>query len=603
MICIGAGRPRLSVFIIGILSNGSYLGDRPARWPSSPSSCSVWRVGWGTRSPRSRFEPEVLPAPEVLTTEPQPARDQHVRRRAPPSPGPLRAHRSAHVPRQHVLRRPGDLRGLPRARVEGAPGTTSTSLPARRCPSSKRDIPLHEIPERQRLRPAEHAGHLRPEEAVLAPQADEPLGARRFAVRRVPRDADVRHPAHAALEASSRSKYGFDVVFDNQTLCRGACSASRRWGRRSSRSSTIRSTSIARPTTPSTRRLIKKVKRTLYFPLFMQEQVAPRLSTASSRSARRPRYEIERYFGIPQKNVPVVYNGTDSELFRAACRTSRRRPIMLFVGRTEDRKKGIGTMLEALSLLPDHDHAENRRRPHPRGRPRAAPASNQLRASHDRVKIVDRMLSGAEELVDQYSTAKRVAIVPSFFEGFGFPASEAMSCGLRSDRECRRRAAGSRRHRRTQRGGSCRSATSSAMADAMADVLDAPRAKTARMGKAAARARVQSIFQWKDAAARISSTSSRTRSVLLTVDLERLDVQPGPAALARRGLRGKDATASACLEPRRAHRRASTSTSSRCGLLRSRLRKEAARSSDSLGEMSEGQTRSACPSPTRPSTA
>ena len=27
---------------------------------------------------------------------------------------------------------------------------------------------------------------------------------------------------------------------------------------------------------------------------------------------------------------------------------------LLFVGRTEDRKKGIGTLLEALALLPEH---------------------------------------------------------------------------------------------------------------------------------------------------------------------------------------------------------------------------------------------------------
>ena len=38
------------------------------------------------------------------------------------------------------------------------------------------------------------------------------------------------------------------------------------------------------------------------------------------------------------------------------------------------------------------------------------------------------MLS-VEELVAEYSTA-RIAVVPSHFEGFGFPASEAMACGL-----------------------------------------------------------------------------------------------------------------------------------------------------------------------------
>ena len=46
----------------------------------------------------------------------------------------------------------------------------------------------------------------------------------------------------------------------------------------------------------------------------------------------------------------------------------------------------------------------------------------------DRVTLVKEMLS-VDELVAQYSTA-RIALVPSFFEGFGFPASEAMACGL-----------------------------------------------------------------------------------------------------------------------------------------------------------------------------
>jgi glycosyltransferase involved in cell wall biosynthesis len=44
------------------------------------------------------------------------------------------------------------------------------------------------------------------------------------------------------------------------------------------------------------------------------------------------------------------------------------------------------------------------------------------------VKLVEQMLS-VQELVAEYSTA-RAAVVPSYFEGFGFPASEAMACGL-----------------------------------------------------------------------------------------------------------------------------------------------------------------------------
>ena len=53
--------------------------------------------------------------------------------------------------------------------------------------------------------------------------------------------------------------------------------------------------------------------------------------------------------------------------------------------------------------------------------PRAA--SWNRAASHP----VERLLT-AEELVEQYATA-RIALVPSFFEGFSFPAPEAMACG------------------------------------------------------------------------------------------------------------------------------------------------------------------------------
>ena len=71
--------------------------------------------------------------------------------------------------------------------------------------------------------------------------------------------------------------------------------------------------------------------------------VAPRLDriVTVSEASRR---EIERYFGIPEKEVPVVYNGTDTELFRPVPHVEKETDL-LFVGRTEDRKKGLGTLL------------------------------------------------------------------------------------------------------------------------------------------------------------------------------------------------------------------------------------------------------------------
>jgi glycosyltransferase involved in cell wall biosynthesis len=168
----------------------------------------------------------------------------------------------------------------------------------------------------------------------------------------------------------------------------------------------------------------KKIKRTLYFPLLMQQIVAPRLDriVTVSEASRR---EIERYFGIPEKDVRVVYNGTDTELFRPIPGMPKEADL-LFVGRTEDRKKGVGTLLEALALLPRGITLKivDGRIPDDGLVMRAL---RRLRIE-DRVILCRRMLE-LPELVAQYSTA-RVAVVPSVFEGFGFPASEAMACGL-----------------------------------------------------------------------------------------------------------------------------------------------------------------------------
>jgi len=113
-----------------------------------------------------------------------------------------------------------------------------------------------------------------------------------------------------------------------------------------------------------------------------------------------------------------------------------------------------------------------------------------------RVKIHKQMLT-VPELVEQYSTA-RVALVPSFFEGFGFPASEAMACGLAVVAN----AAGALPEVVGTSGEAGRLVPARdprALARAIGDILDEP-GRAEAMGRAAWR-RVESIFQWKDAAA------------------------------------------------------------------------------------------------------
>jgi glycosyltransferase involved in cell wall biosynthesis len=162
----------------------------------------------------------------------------------------------------------------------------------------------------------------------------------------------------------------------------------------------------------------------LYIPMqtFVGRRV-DRVITVSECSAR----EIERLMGVPASQTRVVYNGVDTELFRPATGVEKEPNSLIFVGNTEDRKKGIVYLLKAIQLV---------RERYPvkltiidGGAPEAtyAPALIREQGLDGQVNFI-RRVSG-ERLVAQYSAAE-IAVVPSLFEGFGFPAAEAMACEL-----------------------------------------------------------------------------------------------------------------------------------------------------------------------------
>ena len=298
-----------------------------------------------------------------------------------------------------------------------------------------------------------------------------------------------------------QARHRFDVVFDNQCLA---------WGLLGIKATGVPVVSVIHHPLHIDReadfaidpKLTKKIKRTLYFPLLMQQFVAPRLDKIVTVS-EASRTEIERYFGIPEKQVSVVYNGTDTELFHPVPDT----PIeadLLFIGRTEDRKKGLGTLLEALALLPPQITLKI-----VDGRiPDDGLAMRLIRRlGLERRVILHRQMLTIPELVKQYSTA-RVAVVPSFFEGFGFPASEAMACGL----PVVANAAGALPEVVGTDGSAGRIVEPRnplAMASAILDVLSDPE-RAARMGRAARR-RVERVFSWSRAAAELVDVFEETR--------------------------------------------------------------------------------------------
>lgn len=296
-------------------------------------------------------------------------------------------------------------------------------------------------------------------------------------------------------------RHRFDVVFDNQSL-NWALLALRRTGMPVI-SAIHHPLHIDREADFAIDpRLKMKIRRTLYFPLFMQQRVAPRLDriVTVSEASRR---EIERYFGIPEKRVSVVYNGTDTDLFRPVSGVGVETDL-LFVGRTEDRKKGIGTLLEAMTHLPGSVTLKIVDGRVPDGG--LVPRLLRRYGLEDRVVLQRRMLT-LEELVHEYSTA-RVAVVPSFYEGFGFPASEAMACGL----PVVANAAGALPEvigTDGQAGRLVPPRHPRALAEAIAEVLADPE-RLCAMGRTA-RQRVQRLFQWREAAAQLADVFEETR--------------------------------------------------------------------------------------------
>ncbi|MCH2171208.1 glycosyltransferase family 4 protein [Myxococcota bacterium] len=356
-------------------------------------------------------------------------------------------------------------------------------------PEIEPDIPLHVIPNAN-VFGVEHPEWAQRENPLelLNPLTLWELGVSRFGVFPEMQSFGLRLMLRWRR---LQEQHHFDVVFDNQCLS---------WGLLGIRAMGVPVVSVIHHPLHIDREadfsvdpsLKKKIRRTLYFPLFMQQQVAPRLDriVTVSEASRR---EIERYFGIPEKDIPVVYNGTDTDLFRPID-GMKKEADLLFIGRTEDRKKGVGTLLESLRYLP-----ENVKLKIVDGRIPDDGLVMRMIAKHgirDRVILHRKMLT-LPELIAQYSTA-RVAVVPSFFEGFGFPASEAMACGL----PVVANAAGALPEVVGSDGSAGRLVPprdAQAMARAIGEILAEPEGAAA-MGQAA-RQRVEKLFQWSEAAA------------------------------------------------------------------------------------------------------
>lgn len=159
----------------------------------------------------------------------------------------------------------------------------------------------------------------------------------------------------------------------------------------------------------------------MFYPLTMQRVVINRLNRIITSSVNGVA-ELKKAFGLSARKISVVYNGMDVEMFRNTGEP-REENSLLFVGNTEDHKKGMRYLFEALAMLPD----EVTLTIVDEGPPSRLTAWGMIQDLGLEKRVTFTGKVDLSTLVSLYSR-KTILVMSSLHEGFGLPAAEAMAC-------------------------------------------------------------------------------------------------------------------------------------------------------------------------------
>ncbi len=159
----------------------------------------------------------------------------------------------------------------------------------------------------------------------------------------------------------------------------------------------------------------------------MQRLVSQRLDrivTVSHQSA----VDIQSDFKVPQERIRVVHNGVDAAFFRRDHAIARQPHSLIAVDSGASYIKGTHYLLRALHLLKGRGNSPVRLTLVGKNCANSETGGMVRRYGlEDTVTFAGSVDGG--RLVELYSAAE-IAVVPSVYEGFGFPAVEAMACEL-----------------------------------------------------------------------------------------------------------------------------------------------------------------------------
>lgn len=214
----------------------------------------------------------------------------------------------------------------------------------------------------------------------------------------------------------------FDVIHDIQTLGYGI------WAMRAFGLPLV--TTVHHPLTVDRREsfardrtLGERYNTAAFYPVTMQGRVIRRMDRVITASAAG-KAEIVREFRVRPERISIVPNGVDLETFRNPGGISRAEASLLFVGNTDDVRKGTRYLLDALERLPPEVTLRIVDDPYPRKT--LMPMEVERRGLSGRVTFTGKL--SPEALVGEYCRCT-LLVQPSLYEGFGLPAAEAMACG------------------------------------------------------------------------------------------------------------------------------------------------------------------------------
>ena len=170
---------------------------------------------------------------------------------------------------------------------------------------------------------------------------------------------------------------------------------------------------------------LKLLKWRWYSFLKMQIKVARKLDPIIVVS-ENTRKDVVKDFKIDPKKTRKVLHGIDHKTFEPIPSIERKKNQLITTASADVPLKGLIYLIRAYSKLlnefPDLSLVVI-------GKLRDGPTSNELdkKDIKNKVKFISDLTS--REIAELYAEST-IAISPSVYEGFGFPAGEAMSCGI-----------------------------------------------------------------------------------------------------------------------------------------------------------------------------